>query len=361
MPVIWLIMLAWTPSMLHDDARRFIEIAFSPGTPYRDFAVEYPPLETLLILLVGRGSDMAVVWRIAVINGVSTVGCWWLLRRFWSPVVGVLFLWFALPIQVFMSFRVDMLSVLLIPAAIVLADRRHTTSGGFLAAASIVLRVWPAVLTPVFLLRRKPRAFIITILVTIVLGLWWVAVSGTDAVTQVSGYRGATGWQVESTPGLVEELLHPGEPFRYEQGAVRVGSMLAWEMRLLRLATVALVGVAWWLGSRRAVDPAGAPALAAVAVLLILSPVFSPQYVAWLLPWAAIVAAERRARDVRILMIGAGVFASLAIAVYLWDRQVAELEVLSIGRMICVIGLAVIGFTHRRIDTSVEMDAAAAA
>jgi hypothetical protein len=360
MAVVWVVMLAWTPSTLHDDARRFIEIAFAPGTPYRDFPVEYPPVETLLILFLGRGSDMAVVWRIAVVNGASTVGCWWLLRRYWSPTVAVLFLWFALPLQLFMPFRVDMLSVTLILGAIVLADRKHTVASGLAAGVSVVLRIWPIVLAPVFLLRRRPRAFVVTVLVTLVLGLWWVAVSGTDAVTQVSGYRGATGWQVESGPGLVAQLVHPGEPFRYEQGAVRVGLMLPWEMRLLRFATIALVILAWWLGSRRPVDPAGAPALAAVAALLTFSPVFSPQYVAWLLPWGAIVAAERRARDVRILMVGAGVFASLAIAVYLWDRRAAELEVLSIGRMICVVGLAVIGLTHRRVDATQELDTAAA-
>jgi hypothetical protein len=42
------------------------------------------------------------------------------------------------------------------------------------------------------------------------------------------------------------------------------------------------------------VDPAGGPALAAVAVLLVLSPVFSPQYVAWLLPWAAVASLDAR-------------------------------------------------------------------
>jgi Glycosyltransferase family 87 len=362
MAVIWLVMLAWTPGMtLQEDARRFIEIASAPGTPYRDFAVEYPPLETLLILLLGRGSDLAVVWRMALINGVSTVGCWWVLRRYWSRDIGALFLWFALPMQVFMPFRVDMLAVLVIVGGIVLADRRHTIAGGLLAAAGIVLRVWPAVVVPVFLLRRRPRAFVVSVLVTIVVGLWWVAVSGTDAVTQVSGYRGATGWQVESGPGVVDQIVHPSEPFRFEQGAVRVGSMLPWEMRSLRFVTIALVVAAWWLGSRRPIDPAGAPALAAVAVLLALSPVFSPQYVAWLLPWAAIVAAERRARDVRILMIGAGVFASLAIAVYIWDRYQLGLEVLSIGRMVCVVGLAVVGFMHKRVDAGVALEAAAAA
>src|SRR5436309_2401440 len=89
----WLAMLFWSPATLHDDARRFIEIASAPGSPYRDFAVEYPPFATLLTLLIGDGSEGAVVWRIALLNAASTVGCWLLLRRFWSQRVSVLFLW----------------------------------------------------------------------------------------------------------------------------------------------------------------------------------------------------------------------------------------------------------------------------
>jgi hypothetical protein len=38
----------------------------------------------------------------------------------------------------------------------------------------------------------------------------------------------------------------------------------------------------------------GAPSLAAVALLLFFSPIYSYPYVAWLLPWAAIAFAEGR-------------------------------------------------------------------
>jgi glycosyl transferase family 87 len=354
----WLAMLFWSPATLHDDARRFMEIASSPGTPYRDFAVEYPPLATVLTLLVGDGSESAVVWRVALVNAASTVGCWWLLRRFWSQRVSILFLWFALPLQPIMAFRIDALSVTMILGAIVLADRRYIKTGAVAAAASIALRVWPVVVSPVFLLRGRTRAFVLTVLVTTLLGLVWIVASGTSAFTQVSGYRGATGWQVESGPALVVEIIHPDEPFRSEQGAVRVGSMQPWEMRLLRLLTVGLVVLAWFLGSRRPIDPTGAPALAAVAALLVFSPVFSPQYVSWLIPWAAIVAAERRDRTIGILMIGAGVFASLTMAMYMWERSTTGLEVFSFGRMACVVGLGVIGFTHRRVDAMAEIQVA---
>jgi hypothetical protein len=362
MAAIWVLMLWWDPGLtLHEDARRFVEISSAPGTPYRDFAVEYPPLETILVLVLGTGSDGAVVWKLAIINGASTLGCWLLLRGFWSRRVATLFLWFALPIQFFMAFRLDALSVLMLVGAIVLADRRRTTSGGVLAALAVMFRIWPIVVMPVFLIRRRARAFVIAASVVLLAGIWWVAISGPGAVSQVSGYRGATGWHVESGPGVLEQLLHPADQVHLEVGAVRVGSMLPWEVGALRLVTFVLVASAWLLGSRRSVDASGAPALAAVAVLLALSPVFSPQYLVWLLPWAAVAASERRVRDVQILTIGAGVFASFAIGIYIWNRYPIVLEIVSLGRIICVVGLAVIGFTHARIATDPSDDRLVAA
>src|SRR3954453_20463036 len=142
MAAIWVLMLSWTPGLtLHEDSRRFIEISSAPGTPYRDFTVEYPPFETLLVVFLGGGSEVAVVWKLAIVNGASTLGCWLLLRRLWSRRVSTLFLWFALPIQFFMAFRLDALSVLMMLGAIVLADRRRTTGAGVLAASGVLFRI----------------------------------------------------------------------------------------------------------------------------------------------------------------------------------------------------------------------------
>ena len=83
----------------------------------------------------------------------------------------------------------------------------------------------------------------------------------------------------------------------------------------------------------------GAPSLAALASLILLSPVASPQYVVWLLPFAAITAAHRRESDVRILMIGAGVFASAVFSVYWGFRDLFVLQVIAAGRALCLLGL----------------------
>ena len=66
-----------------------------------------------------------------------------------------------------------------------------------------------------------------------------------------------------------------------------------WAKAVLLSAVVA--AVTWiWARRRSEMEPAGAPALAAVTALLVLSPLFSVQYTAWLVPWAAVAALGAR-------------------------------------------------------------------
>jgi hypothetical protein len=119
--------------------------------------------------------------------------------------------------------------------------------------------------------------------------------------------------------------------------------------------TVLLVGLAWFLARNRPIDPAGGPALAAVAFLLLLSPVASPQYVMWLLPWAAITAAERGSPDVWIFTVGATITAAGVFAIYWgdpYDVAVTTLVLLAVVRASCVGALAVIGLVHRSVTSS---------
>jgi hypothetical protein len=74
--------------------------------------------------------------------------------------------------------------------------------------------------------------------------------------------------------------------------------MPLWGRPLLTLVSVVLVVGAWWLAARRRQAGAGdhvvyaeAP-LASVLAVLILAPILSPQYVVWVLPFAAVVAAR---------------------------------------------------------------------
>ena len=83
---------------------------------------------------------------------------------------------------------------------------------------------------------------------------------------------------------------------RIERGAWRVGEVTTVVSGLLALALLAGVAMAWVLASRA--KPRGTAVLdglapmAAITVFLVFSPLLSPQFLLWLLPFAAIAAAH---------------------------------------------------------------------
>jgi hypothetical protein len=349
MLVVWVGVVAWAPAQSRrGDVLRFFEIAHG-GTPYVHQQIEYPPLETALVFVVGASSVTGTAVILAIVNALATVGCWRVLRAGWSPEVARLFLWFALPLQVFMPFRLDTVSVLLALGGMALAEHDREAAGGGLLGAAVLFKLWPIVLVPLLAVRRRGRALMVASAVIVGGLVLWAAVFGVDALRQVANYRGATGWQIESVFGAVVRFT-TGAPIRIEAGASRIGHASSVELLGLRAATLLLVALAWLLARRRPIDPTGGPALASLACLLVLSPVASPQYIVWLLPWAAIVAAERRSPDVRILALGASITASAVFAIYWGDQyQVTALIVLAIARAACVGALAVVGLTHRSV------------
>ncbi len=354
MVILWVGVVVWSPPAARSgDVLRFVQIAHG-GTPYVDQQIEYPPLETALVLLIGASSITVTAIVLAFVNALATVACWLLLRIGWSAGIARTFLWFALPLQVFLPFRLDAVSLVLALGGIVLAMRDRQATGGWLVGAAVLFKLWPIVLVPLLIVRRLWRPLMFTVGAIVGGVLLWVAVFGLDAVWQVGNYRGASGWQIESLFGAAVRLT-TGAPIRVEAGAIRIGQTSRLDLLGLRAVTLVLVGLVWFLARRRPVDPAGGPALASVAFLLLLSPVASPQYVVWLLPWAAITAAERRSPDVRIFTVGAAVAASGVFAIYWgdpYDVAVTNLVVLALARAICVAALAVIGLTHRSVTRS---------
>jgi hypothetical protein len=354
MVLLWVGVVVWSPPAARSgDVLRFVQIAHG-GTPYVDQQTEYPPLETALILLVGASSITVTAIVLALVNALATVGCWVLLRIGWSAGVARTFLWFALPLQVFMPFRLDAVSVALALAGIVLATRHRQGAGGALLGAAVRFKLWPIVLVPLLIVRRLRRSLTFTAVVIACGTVLWAAVFGIRALSQVGTYRGASGWQIESVFGAAVRLT-TGAPIRVEAGAIRIGQASRLDLLGLRVLTLLLVALVWFLARRRPVDLSGGPALASVAFLLLLSPVASPQYVVWLLPWAAITAAERGSPDVRIFTVGAAIAASGVFAIYWgdpYDVAVTTLVVLAIARAICVAALAVIGLTHRSVTRS---------
>lgn len=233
-----------------------------------------------------------------------------------------------------MPYRLDAVSVLLAVAALALIDANHEVEGGLTFAVAILFRLWPAMLLPGLLLRRRRKAFVGAIVATAIGCVSWVGLFGFDALRQMLSHRDASGWHVESIYGLLTALVG-GLQLRFEAGAQRLGVALPWQIAIIRLVTLAVIGWIWFRARERQGDAMGRPALAAVASLILLSPVSSPQHILWLTPWAAIAAAERRARDVVLLMIYIAVFASATFLGH-WGNDDARLIVAFRDRSSCL-------------------------
>ena len=121
-----------------------------------------------------------------------------------------------------------------------------------------------------------------------VLGGWlWVA--GPSGLYQVLTFRGARGWEIESTVGAVWMLIDQST-MRIEAGAWRIGSTSG----PISILLFALGGMAalWmiWRGARS--GHVGAGWAGGISWLLVLSALLSPQYSAWLAPASGVAWVE---------------------------------------------------------------------
>jgi hypothetical protein len=283
---------------LTGDVHRYMEMATAQGMPYRDFQVEYPPVTYLLIKLL-TGSDHArSIALIAVSQFACDLGIAALINWAWSRRATVAYLLLGLPLMAFpfVYARVDLFSALLAVAGLALLRRGREVSGGIGMGVAVLAKLWPIAVAPVLIVERRIKGLVALVVTGAVGGLAWLGFAGASGFQQVLSFREATGWQVESVPGILWHLRDPSR-IKFESGAFRTGVMPAWGRPALTLVSILLVTGAWWLAARRRREGAGdqvtfadAP-LAAVLSMLLFAPILSPQYIVWVLPFAAIVAA----------------------------------------------------------------------
>jgi hypothetical protein len=278
----------WPDSAAH----RFYEIAHAPGVPWRDTPVEYAIGDWVVIRAVGWGSLATARVLLAIVALAADLTAWWAVAKGWGRDAAVRYLWLGAPLLIFIYRRDDLVPVALAALALAWARRDRERAGGVSLAASALMKVWPLVVAPAMLLERRTRALTTAAVATAAGLAGWIAIGGFGALRQVSTFRGSTGWEIASTIG-VPVWAFTGQ-HRFEEGANRTGTIPTGAPEALLLATVVTVTAIWLLARRLDDEPAGAPALAAVAALLVFAPVFSPQYVAWLLPWAAVAGGDGR-------------------------------------------------------------------
>jgi hypothetical protein len=286
------------------DNLRYREIAHAHGIAYRDVDVEFPPLSWAAVKIIGAGSSPSasgralVALQLACDVAVASALAW-----AWSKRAAIAWLVLLVPFlwDGWIFARIDLLSVALAVGGLTLARRGAARTGGAVVGAAVLAKLWPAAVAPGLLIERRRTALWWAAAITAVGGLLWWIVGGTAGLRQVTTFRGAKGWQVESTLGSVLHLLGNSN-FRGEAGAARIGTQPGWSRPLLAAAVVAAVAAIWWLAARAARHQrddqsvaviAALASVAAVAAVLVLAPIISPQYVVWMLPFAAIAVSDR--------------------------------------------------------------------
>ncbi len=291
--------LASPNSILGGDAKRYQEITSGAGTPYRDFDVEYPPGTLALLKVVVSPSLVDTHVRLAISQLVLELGTAAALAWGFSRRTALAYLILGTP-AVFFPFpymRTDMLTVFLTTLAIASIHQKLDTTGGVGLAVATFAKIWPLVVAPILIIERRVRGLWAWALTGLIGLIAWVAWAGTGGVGQTATFRGAKGWQIESIPGAVIHLINPRNS-QMEQGAWRTAVSVIGPVRT-GLTLIALFSVAaiWW-AARRGRDTGGpehfsfgvAP-VASITALLVFSTIISPQYILWLVPFAAIAAA----------------------------------------------------------------------
>ena len=273
---------------------RYDRVATSPVRPYLYFPVEWMPVQTGLVLLMGGGGTAATAAKVAGVAFVAQAAVAAALAYGWGRRRAAIGLLIGLPIVAVSSARIDLVAVALAAWAFALARRRLDGAAGATLAVGILSGFWVVLLAPFALIGRRPIFAWLGAAVLVVGGAGWFLYGGPDGPMQVLSYRGATGWDVQSTIGAVLDASTSMATF-VEGGIERIG----YASPLARGAILAVVVIttlfAWWRHRRPGADPAGV-ALTVTAAALAVSPTFDPVWVAWLVPWAAVVAGGDRGR-----------------------------------------------------------------
>jgi len=322
--------------LLKVDVARFRQIASSEGRPYRDHVVEYAPAETLAIEFLAEGDLRSTAVRLAALalacDLLAFAGLWF----GWGRRPAVLYLLIGLPLVPFIYARLDPVVVMLAVWGMAFARRGRERVGGAALALAALTKLWPLVMAPALLIEGRRRALGWFAVLSGVGFAAWLAYGGVDGIRQVVSFRGATGWEIESTVGAVVWLFSDG-PVRVEGGAPRVGEIPGWSRALLLLVLMAALVAIWARARGRRVDPAGAPSLAAIAALIALTPLFSLQYVLWLVPWAAIAWTDARTVRMGRIAFAISLLTGVLAFFYVGSFRPTHPQVLSVGSLVNVL------------------------
>jgi uncharacterized membrane protein len=294
---------------------------------YGDYAVEYPPLGLVPIVLPrllsgpSRDAYQTLFSVLSLALALATAAAiWWLARRRWAAETSLnstlLFVGLALAGAPLVVWRFDILPAFLTTLALVAYAARRPGWSGMALGFGALAKIYPAFLVPVFaaahLFERRVRpAVIVVVGAAVAVGAALAEtflVAGPGALSFLT-YQQDRGVEIESVTGGVAMLagLYGGQPTHvaFGFGSWEVTSplieTLAVPQTLFQVAVVALLLRSGWISFSRDASSYGKIqprtlvqySLATVLAVVLTNKVLSPQYLVWILPFVALLPARR--------------------------------------------------------------------
>jgi hypothetical protein len=319
------LMVSVEPSVVGDVSyySRSLRALFFHGGGIRETFQEYPlPVFGVLVppFLVGLANPVAfTVLFVASMLAADGAFSWLLWRasgRMRSEAL-TFWLWFVPLVGPTAYFRFDLVPAVLAGGAVLALMRRPALCGA-LTAIGAALKLWPALMLPIFLLgRTNRRRVLVSFLATGgVLGVVSLLVGGPGRLLSPLRWQANRGLQIESVaagPLMLVRMFDPKGPWDAPLSLYKARELTGPGVSaFLTVSTVLTVGgivllVVLWNRARLAptvtVEILGWLLVATAAVITVTNKVLSPQYVLWLAgPLAALAVRTAGDPDVRRAM-----------------------------------------------------------
>jgi hypothetical protein len=281
------------------DLDNFYDIGTRPGRPYVDFPVEFPvaTAQTFRTLAPFAGDRERFGVSLVILNVAADVAIALALLWGWGIEAAACYALIAIPLIDLFFLRMDLWPTALATFATAAWRREHSALAAIGWVAGAAFKLWPLMFLPLLLVSSGARRRIASLATAIAAGVMvlasWLWVAGPSGLYQVLTFRGARGWEIESTVGAVW-MLFEQTTMRVESGAWRIGTTSG-PISIL-LFVLGAIPCLWmiWRGART--GHLGAGWAGGISVLLFTSALLSAQYSAWLAPASGVAWVEKDRR-----------------------------------------------------------------
>ena len=291
------------------DLDNFYDIGTRSGRPYVDFPVEFPvaTAQTFRTLAPFAGDREQFGVSLVILNVAADVAIALALGWGWGIEAAACYALIVIPLIDLFFLRMDLWPTALATFATAAWRRERSALAAIGWVAGAAFKLWPLMFLPLLLVSSGARRRIASLATAIAAGLMvlagWLWVAGPSGLYQVLTFRGARGWEIESTVGAVW-MLFEQTTMRVESGAWRIGTTSG-SISIL-LFVLGAIPCLWmiWRGART--GHLGAGWAGGISVLLFMSALLSAQSSAWLAPASGVAWVEKDRRTA--VLTGLAVF-----------------------------------------------------